>query len=57
MTKREAVIGLDYNLEVIPTHSEDLLLIKRTLNMFHYPAPAVKFTETKSPKYYLFHTN
>lgn len=57
MTQREAVFGLDYNLEIIPTHNENLLLFQRTLNLFHYPAPAVKFTETKGPKYYLLHMN
>jgi hypothetical protein len=53
-SKREAVIGLDLNLEVFSTHSEDLLLLRKTVNMFHIPAPAVKFTQTKPPRYYLF---
>jgi hypothetical protein len=57
MTKREFVIGLDFNLDVFSTSSEDLLLVRNTLNMFHYPAPAVKFTEDRPPKYYFFHTN
>jgi hypothetical protein len=54
ISKREGVIGLDFNLEVIPTHSEDLLLLLKTVNMFHLPAPAIKFTEKKAPRYYLF---
>lgn len=54
ISKREGVIGLDFNLEVFPTHSEDLLLLQKTVNMFHIPAPAIKFTEKKVPRYYLF---
>jgi hypothetical protein len=57
VTRRELVFGLDFNLDVFSTDSETLLLVRNTLNMFHYPAPAVKFTEDRGPKYYLFHTN
>jgi hypothetical protein len=56
-TKREGVIGLDFNLDIFPTHNEDLLLLRKTANYFHIPAPAVKFTTDKKPKYYLFHLN
>ena len=55
--KREGVVGFDINLEVFPVSDEDLLLAQRTINMFHIPAPAVKFTESKKPRYFLFHTN
>ena len=56
-TRREGVIGLDFNLEVFPAPNADILLVQKTLNMFHIPAPAVKFTERKVPKYFLFHLN
>jgi len=57
-TKREFVIGLDLNLEsLFRTDNEDWLLVERTVNMFHFPAPAIKFTEDKEPRYYLFHRN
>lgn len=57
MTKREAIIGLDLNLEVFSAPSEDVLLLQKTLNMFHLPMPAMKFTEGREPRSYLFHTN
>ena len=55
--KREGVVGFNINLEVFPVSDENLLLVQRTLNMFHIPAPAVKFTESKKPRYLLFQTN
>jgi len=54
-TKREAVIGLDFNIEVFPVHNNELLLLQKTVNMIHLPAPAVKFAQDKEPRYYLFH--
>ena len=54
-TRREAVFGLDLNLEIFPPPNKDILLLQRVLNMWHYPLPAVKFTEDKHPRYYLFH--
>lgn len=57
VTKREFVIGLDFNLEVFTPPSEDWLLVQRVINKFHIPAPAVKFMEDKKPRYYLFHLN
>ena len=57
VTKREFVIGLDFNLEVFSPPSEDVLLVQRAANRFHFPAPAVKFTEDKKPRYYMFHMN
>jgi hypothetical protein len=54
--KREFVIGFDLNLEsLFRTDNEDLLLLEKTVNKFHIPAPAIKFTERKEPRYYLFH--
>jgi hypothetical protein len=58
VTKREFVIGFDLNLlELFKPRQEDLLLITRTVDLFHLPAPAIKFTEEKEPRYYLFHRN
>jgi hypothetical protein len=58
VTKREAVIGFDINLEALfSTENEDWLLFEKTVNKFHIPAPAIKFTEGKVPRYYLFQRN
>ena len=54
-TRREGVIGLDFNFEVFRAPNPDILLLQKTFNMFHVPAPAIKFTEKKEPQYYLFH--
>ncbi len=56
-TRREGVIGLDFNLEIFPAPNPDILLLQKTINMFHVPAPAIKLTERKEPRYYLFHLN
>ena len=53
VSKRELVIGLDFNLEVFSTNSPEVTLAQKILNLFHFPAPAVKFTERKVPRYYL----
>jgi len=46
VTKREFVVGLDLNLlKLFNPRQEDLLLITRTVDLFHIPAPAIKFTE------------
>jgi len=58
VTKREFVIGFDLDLgDLFKTENEDLLLIQKTVRMFHIPSPAIKFTEQKGPRYYLFHRN
>jgi hypothetical protein len=57
MTRRELVFGLDLNLGAIGSPGEDVLLLRNTLDMFHYPAPAVKWTEGRAPKVYLFQLN
>jgi len=49
--------GLDFNLEVFPVENPELRLLQKTVNMLHFPAPAVKFSERHSPSYFLFHTN
>ena len=57
-TKREFVFGFDLNLEeLFQPKNEDLLLLTKTVNYFHIPGPAIKFTEEKAPRYYLFHRN
>lgn len=53
-TRREGVIGLDLNLEILPAPSADVLLVEKTLNMFHVPAPALKFTDGKPMRFQLF---
>jgi hypothetical protein len=57
VSRSEVVVGLDFNLEVLEPSSPDLALILRTMNTFHYPAPAVKFSEKRTPEYRLFHLN
>jgi hypothetical protein len=55
-TRKEFVIGLDLNLEGFTTHSEDVLLAEKLGNLWHTPAPALKFTTGKEPRWYLLHT-
>jgi hypothetical protein len=56
-TRREFAIGLDFNLGSFDVESRDLRLLRQTLDLYHLPAPAVKFTEHRAPRYYLFHLN
>jgi hypothetical protein len=56
-TKHEAVIGLDFNLNIFQPESDIVKLLQREISMIHLPAPAVKFTEHKNPRYYLFQLN
>jgi hypothetical protein len=53
--KREAVIGLDLNLEAFDIADPDVQLVQKTLNMIHVPMPGVKLGEEKKPEYFLFH--
>ena len=58
LTQRELAIGLDFDLEsLFRTENEDWLLFLKTVNMFHIPAPAIKFTDVEEPAYYLFQRN
>ena len=58
VTKRELAVGLDLDLlALFNPRQEDWLLALRTADMFHIPAPAIKFTEGKVPRYYLFQKN
>jgi hypothetical protein len=56
-TRREAVIGLDLNLGAFGVENRDLRLVQQTLDLFHFPAPAVKFTGGKEPRWYVLHWN
>ena len=54
-TRREVAIGLDLQLESLFSPSnEDWLLATRIGDVLHLPAPAVKFTQGKVPRYYMF---
>ena len=54
-TRREVTIGLDLSVESLFSPSnEDLLLATRLVDVLHLPSPAVKFTQGKEPRYYLF---
>lgn len=55
-TRKEFVIGLDLNFEGIATRSEDVLLAEKLGNLWRPPAPALKFTTGKEPRWYLLHT-
>ncbi len=54
--RREVAVGLDLHLEhLFWAPSENVLLAQRVVDLMHVPMPAVKFTEGKVPRYYLFH--
>ncbi len=53
VTRREYVVGFDYNLEMIPIEGTDINLVKKLLNLFHLPAPGVKFSPGRSPEFRL----
>lgn len=55
VSRRELVIGLDLNLEGFHTSNDHVLLVERSFNNLHWPAPAVKLTEGKGPLYYGLH--
>jgi hypothetical protein len=55
--RRTYVLSLDYNLEKIPVEGQDINLIKKLLNMFHLPAPGVKFSKGHAPEFQLLLLN
>lgn len=57
VTRREFIVGFDYNLERIPIDGTDWGLIKRLLNLFHLPAPGVKFSPGRKPEFQLLLLN
>lgn len=54
LTTRTYNLSFDYNLEALPIEGRDASLFKRLLNLFHYPAPGVKFAPGHPPEYKLF---
>jgi hypothetical protein len=56
-SKREAVLGIDVNLGAFHAANRDLRLLQETVNLIHFPSPAVKFTEDKQPRWYVLHWN
>jgi hypothetical protein len=53
---REFVVGLDFNLRAFTVRNQELLLLQREFEMFHFPPlPAAKFAEQKAPQYQLFY--
>lgn len=56
-TRREAVIGLDFNLGAFTVENPELRLLQETVNLVHLPAPAVKMTEGKRPRWKGMHWN
>jgi hypothetical protein len=57
VTRRTYIIGLDYNLELIPIEGKDATLLKTILNMFHLPAPGVKLSKGHPPEFRLLLLN
>ncbi len=56
-TKREAVLGIDINLDAFHVANRDVGLLQETMSLIHLPSPAVKFTEEKQPRWYVLHWN
>jgi hypothetical protein len=56
-TRRTYVLSFDYNLEKIPIEGRDINLLKKLLNMFHLPAPGVKFSKGHPPEWQLLLCN
>jgi hypothetical protein len=50
-------LSLDYNLEKIPIEGRDVNLLKQILNMFHLPAPGVRFAKGRAPEWQLLLLN
>ena len=57
VTRREFVLGFDYNLEMIPIDGTDINLLKKVLNLIHLPAPGVKFSPGHHPEFRLLLLN
>lgn len=49
--RRKWLLSLDYNLSAIPTANDVWTLAKRLADLFHFPAPAVRFVEGKPAKF------
>jgi len=57
VTRRTYILSFDYNLELFPIHGRDASLLKKILNMFHLPAPGVKFSKGHAPEFQLLLLN
>lgn len=57
VTEREFVLTFDYDLEQIPLEGKGWKAIKSIFNMFHLPAPGVKFSPGNKPVFSLFLLN
>jgi hypothetical protein len=56
-TRRTYVLSFDYNLEAIPLEGRDIGLFKKLLNLFHLPAPGVRFSKGHPPEFQLLLLN
>lgn len=56
-TRREGVIGLDFNLEIFQPPNRDIALVQKVVNMIHLPAPGIKFPEGRPAEFKLLYTN
>ncbi len=54
LTTRTYNLSFDYNIEALPIEGSEATLFKRLLNLFHYPAPGVKFAPGHAPEFRLF---
>jgi hypothetical protein len=57
VTVRTYCLSLDYNLEALPVAGRDLGLLMKLLNLFHLPAPGVKFSKGYPPQWQVFLLN
>ena len=57
VTRRTYCLSLDYNLEKIPLEGSEIGLFKKLLNLFHLPAPGVKFSKGHPPEWRLLLLN
>jgi hypothetical protein len=48
---RKFAIALDYNLTVLPLNGETWDPIKNIIDLFHFPAPGVRFIESEPPEF------
>jgi hypothetical protein len=54
-SRREFVIGLDFNIQAFSACNDNVLLAQRIVDLIHYPAPALKLTGGKGPIWYGAH--
>lgn len=54
-TRSEIVFGIDFNLDVFSIGNPELDLVKRQLDLMHFPAPALESVEGSGFKAHLLH--